>query len=123
MVLEVIPDTFDNANHDRMDEAVKDTVDELFSPTFLLATIVSTSDGILDPKYEKIQNAKALLRECPELANKLKEAWNQGTFKEIRKLSTLQCLFWNRIIPFMACRTIWYRNSSWRYASTIRKTG
>jgi hypothetical protein len=61
--------------------------------TFLLATIVSTSEGQLDPQYEKTPNAKALLEKHPELMDKLKKSWAQRSFREIRNLSTLS-LIW-----------------------------
>jgi hypothetical protein len=83
----------DDAAHARLDEAVlkicpfEPSIIEL--GTFLLATIVSTSEGQLDPQYEKIPNARALLEEHPELMDKLKEAWVKGTFREIRNLSAI----------------------------------
>ena len=52
-----------------------------------LATIVSTSEGNLDLKYEKNPNAKASLQKHPSLTDMLREAWYDNTFKAIRNLS------------------------------------
>src|ERR1700722_18707128 len=66
------------------DAALKFFEDNPFHKTLrilstLLATIVVTSEGKLDPKYEKISSAKALLHEYPSLVDKLKEAWEAKT--------------------------------------------
>ena len=88
--LERESDGVDNATHARLDKAVLDTTgDYAFSPPFLLATIVSTSKGMLDLKYEKNPEAKALLQEHPQLEVELKNAWEQEpkSFKDIQNLS------------------------------------
>ena len=86
--LETVPDDLNDATHARMDDAVfKFFEDEPYTATTLLATIVSTSEGNLDPKYKELPNAKALLQKHPSLTDKLKVAWNDGTFREIRNLS------------------------------------
>ena len=94
--LEREPDGLDDATHARLDKAVLDTTgDYPFFPLYpfflhsLLATIVSTSEGMLDPKYEKTPEAKALLREHPQLEAELKKAWEQEpkSFKDVRNLS------------------------------------
>ena len=72
--LEPVPDDIDDAAHARMDDAVlKIFEDATWNPFTLLATIVSTSEGNLDPKYEKNPNAKTLLQEHPSLTDKLRE--------------------------------------------------
>ena|ERR1700722_14483180 len=86
--LEPVPDDIDDAAHARMDDGVfKFFEDVPFHPITLLATIMSTSEGNLDPKYEKNPNATALLQEHPSLADKLREAWYDNTFKARRNLS------------------------------------
>jgi len=90
--LEHVEDDIDDQDHARMDKQVLENADEepvnLSRATFLLATIVSTSDGRLDPKYERNPAARALLKQHPELEEKLKEAWKERSFKEIPNLST-----------------------------------
>jgi hypothetical protein len=66
-----------------------DDPDFLSAAAIVLATIVSTSKPLLDPKYGEIQNAKALLEEHPNLAEKLRVAWKDGTFEGIRNLSAV----------------------------------
>ena len=93
--METVPG-LDDAAHVRIDDAVfKFFEDEPIHETLrtlstLLATIVEileNSEGRLDPKYMRITHAKALLGNCPELVDKLKVAWKDGTFREIRNLS------------------------------------
>jgi hypothetical protein len=93
MPLEPVPNVLDDATHARMDAAALETaifydpsVPGLAAP--LLATIVSTSENLLDSKYENNPNAAALLREHPELVEQLTVAWNTKSFKAIRNLST-----------------------------------
>jgi hypothetical protein len=54
---------------------------------FLLSSIVSNSEGRLDPKYENIKAAQELLQYHPELKEGLKSAWMRGKFERIRNLS------------------------------------
>jgi hypothetical protein len=93
VTLQVVPDDLSDATHAIMDEAVLDVVEEqpvnLGRATFLLATIVSSSQGRLDAKYRETPAAKALLQEHPALMEKLTEAWAAGTFRQIRNLSSL----------------------------------
>jgi hypothetical protein len=100
--LDDMPNTLDDETHARMDSEVMATAGAIFqaalmgaddNPEFLaqacsvlLATIVSTSESLLDPRNKEYQNAKALLVECPNLATKLIAAWKEKTFKEIRNL-------------------------------------
>jgi len=91
MSLELVVDDLDGATHARLDAAVLETADEdpstLSLASFLLVTIVSTSDGRLDSRYEKSPNAKALLQNHPDLMNMLNVAWRDRSFKAIRNLS------------------------------------
>ena len=85
--LEFVSDNLDADAHARMDQAVLQCFqDEPYSPMTLLATIVSTSEGLLNPEYEKTQNAKGLLKEHPKLVDLLRVAWERETFREIRIL-------------------------------------
>ena len=104
MALEVVPDDLDDATHARMDQAVLEVADDdpvilsrAREAAFLLATIVSTSEGRLDPKYAQNPAAKALLQEHPALMEKLTEAWTARTFRQIRSLSAKH-QFWCRLL-------------------------
>ena len=73
----------DDATHARMDGLILETVVD--APTdqvlaaFLLAIIVDTSEGRLDPKYKQSLIALDLLREHhPDLEDLLKEAWKEN---------------------------------------------
>jgi hypothetical protein len=100
--LDTVPDDLDDATHVRLDAEVlktnpatlaailsssDDRVALVSLTSFLLATIASTSEGRLDPKYEKTPAAMALVQEHPELMSMLKKAWITGSFKDIRNLS------------------------------------
>jgi hypothetical protein len=93
MILEVAVNALPDATHARMDEEViRHTHDLPWGSALammLLATIVSTSKGLLHPKYGENQNANALVDDQPELVEKLRLAWNDKTFKEIRNLSEI----------------------------------
>jgi hypothetical protein len=91
MTLEVVQDDFDDATHARMDKAVLEVTqeEEPVPPVLLLATIVSTCNNQLDPKYRENPAAKALLNEHPALVDKLSEAWTARRFRQIRILSSL----------------------------------
>lgn len=103
MDLGAVANTLSDDAHGRMDrevfgtaslaktplEKAGDDPDFLSAAAFVLATIVSTSKPLLDPKYGEIQNAKALLEEHPNLAEKLRMAWKDGSFKGIRNLSAM----------------------------------
>ena len=90
MSLELVADDLDDATHDRLDAAVLETADEdpstLLLATFLLATIVSTSEGLLDSRYSETPKAKTLLQDHPGLRNMLNEAWRDKKFRAIRNL-------------------------------------
>ena len=87
MALGTVPNYLDDATHRRMDASALETCgEESFSPIFLLATIVSTSEGLLDAKYEKNPSAKSLLREHSGLEALLRIAWEMKSFKSIRNL-------------------------------------
>jgi len=93
MTLEVAVNVFTDATHACMDEEVIRVTDGLplgFTlGTELLSTIVSTSEGLLNPKYGNVMNAHALLKDLPELVKKLRQTWNDKTFKEIWNLSEI----------------------------------
>lgn len=86
--LDIVADHLDDAAHARMNKDVIDALKDLpFHSTILLATIVSTSEG-LDPVYGHIPQAKLLLKKYPALIAKLETAWTKKTFNEIRNLSS-----------------------------------
>jgi hypothetical protein len=104
MDLAVVPNNLSDEEHSRMDREVFETVHRaeteasfkkaddpsafLSAAAFLLATIVSTSEPLLDSQYVRNPKAKALLGTHPNLAERLRVALKDGTFKEIRNLST-----------------------------------
>ncbi|KIL65127.1 hypothetical protein M378DRAFT_10999 [Amanita muscaria Koide BX008] len=92
--LETVPNDLDDATHARLDKRVLDICEEPVESssavTLLLNTIVQHSEGRLDQKYRRIANAKALIKEHPELVDKLKEAWNDSSFKQIRNSKILR---------------------------------
>ncbi|KAM6495088.1 hypothetical protein JOM56_009711 [Amanita muscaria] len=92
--LETVPSDLDDATHARLDTIVLELCDEPVESssavTCLLNAIVQKSEGRLDQKYGRIANAKALIKEHPELVDKLKEAWNDRSFKQIRNLKILR---------------------------------
>ena len=87
-----VPDNLqvDDATHSRMDDEILQGFPA--PPTTaaiaatLLSTIVSFSDGRLEPKYKDIREAKALLAKHPALKELLQEAWTSKTFRVIRNL-------------------------------------
>ena len=84
----------DDDAHRHQDELVLDILDfydsgYLGATIQLLTTIVSSSEGKLDPKFKEVAEVKALFQEHPELVKKLEEAWAARSFKEIRNLSAL----------------------------------
>jgi len=96
MPLEAVTNDLDDDTHARLDEAVTacgvsryDPSNPPFASLFLLSTIVSTSEGLLDPKYKETLNAMNLLAEHPDLMEKLSHAWKLGRFKDIRNLSAI----------------------------------
>jgi hypothetical protein len=88
--LRSVPNDLDDATHARMDDLVLETAEDepsnLTLAAFLLATIVSTSEGRLDSKYKANPSAKNLLRGDPNLVEMLKLAWMEKSFKAIRNL-------------------------------------
>jgi hypothetical protein len=92
--LELVPDDFDDATHARLDRAVLNALKGFgklgYSPVNLLAIIVETSQGILDPKYSGNISVMALLHTYPQLEVELENAWEQEpkSFRNIRNLST-----------------------------------
>jgi hypothetical protein len=101
MPLKYVPNTLDDAAHALLDQAVLNMAEALLDqavlnmaedgppPPLILLTIISTSKGLLDPKYNDAGNATALLKGYPELRDKLKAAWAARSFKEIRNLGVM----------------------------------
>jgi hypothetical protein len=81
--------------------------------TLLLATIVSTSTVSLNPKYEKNQNAKALLDADPDLLRALQSAWTKRLFQDIRNLRKPY-----PFLPFIYLPECWSSHSA-SHASTL----
>ena len=91
--MEVVRNVFDDATHALLDKTVLESENNepsnFDSAVLLLLEIVSNSEGLLDSRYEKIREAKKIVREHPELIEKLTAAWNIQAFKDIRNLSRL----------------------------------
>jgi hypothetical protein len=88
MSLEIVPNILDDATHALMDNLVVEHFeDEPLVNSNLLAIIVWTSEGQLNPDYKDSRNTKTLLRDHPPLSDLLKKAWDNKEFKEIRNLS------------------------------------
>jgi hypothetical protein len=86
---DLVADDLDDATHSFMDEAVladtgSDPNEQRLS--LLLRCIVSYC-GQLDSKYAMANAAYTLLKDHPELCDKLMKAWEARSFKEIRNLS------------------------------------
>jgi hypothetical protein len=96
--LVMVPNDMDDRTHARLDKLVLKTANEEPSgrslAAFLLGTIVSTSEGRLDPKYEKNPQQTALLEEHPALMKTLQRAWSASSFKEIRNLRATIARSW-----------------------------
>ncbi|KIL65107.1 hypothetical protein M378DRAFT_162356 [Amanita muscaria Koide BX008] len=92
--LKTVPSDLDDATHARLDTIVLELCDEpiesSLAATCLLNAIVQRSEGRLDQKYGSVEDAKALIKEHPELVAKLKEAWNDRSFEQIRNLKILR---------------------------------
>lgn len=95
--LESLPNILDDDTHKYLDEKVLNHFTPLFESfttlkeleaILLLMGIISESQNRLNPDYETILPAKALLENHPELVDKLRGAWRERSFKEIRNLST-----------------------------------
>ena len=101
MALESAANILDGDTHVRLDEDVLDTCKDVVDPSefgtlaavFLLATIVSNSEGTLNSQYGNTTNAKTLLLAEEELLEKLNDAWTQKKFEEIRNLSAIYFFF------------------------------
>ena len=94
MPLEQLPDRFDDATHHELDRAVDDAASQtLFGPLIspleyraLLTYIVLHSKGDLDPKYNVLPAAGALINTYGELHDMLSSAWEQRSYRKIRNL-------------------------------------
>jgi hypothetical protein len=97
MSLEFVPNNIDDATHACWNKTVLELAnEEPSSPScaaYLLATIVSVSEGLLDPKYSQNPAALRLLKAHPDLTDKLREAWAAKSFREIWNLSMSFALF------------------------------
>lgn len=93
LTLESVPNELDDKTHSRLDDEVLKYLYpgqlEFNHPlaTCLLAMIVSTSEGRLDPRYKEIPNSSALIEGHPGLMDKLRVALEAEQFREIRNLS------------------------------------
>jgi hypothetical protein len=91
MPLETARDDLEDDTHKSQDNEVLKIVriepSDLSLATLLLATIVSVSNGLLDPKYHEIPDALALIKAHPQLMQELKAAWAAQSFRKIRNLS------------------------------------
>jgi hypothetical protein len=89
--LKPVPNDLDDTTHARLDTLVlktcKEPVETIRDASFLLATIVWNSEGRFNQKYSYNAEARVLIEEHLELLGILKEAWNNGTFKQILNLS------------------------------------
>ena len=94
MAPESVANILDGNTHVQLDGVVLNTCEGVIEPSklgtlaiFLFATVVSNSEGTLNPKYGNTANAKTLLLVEEELLEKLNNAWTQKKFKEIHNLS------------------------------------
>lgn len=87
--LETVANRLNDDTHLDMDKAVLRAMAGDTSSLLLLNTIVTVSNGLLDPKYMNILAARALLNDHPELEEKLSTALKTSSksFAEIRNLS------------------------------------
>jgi hypothetical protein len=91
--LESVPNDLDDVTHARLDEEVRNRA--IYEPSkgpeaqlLLMHSIISFSEGLLDPKHKDVIEALRLFKKHPELRDKLHEAWTAKSFKEIRNLGT-----------------------------------
>ena len=96
MALESVANILDGDTHVRLDKVVLSTCEGVIETpelgalaVFLLATVVSNSEGTLNPAYGNNTNAKKLLRAEEELLENLNDAWAKRKFEEIRNLSAI----------------------------------
>jgi hypothetical protein len=97
MSLKSVPDFLTDEDHARMDEAVKEAMENWpIVDVLLLGEIVARSEGQLNQKYKEIDNVKALIKENPELSKMLKTAWEKRQFRDIRNLGAISVKLWRR---------------------------
>jgi hypothetical protein len=88
----LVDDDLDDETHQQMDEHVVVDVKAIFGDkdphlTHVLTCIVGRSEGKLDARYQQPSNAGALIKEHePDLTEKLQVAWNNRSFRDIRRL-------------------------------------
>ena len=95
--LETVTNDLDDTIHDHLDTLVlkacgSDPIETRRDFVLLLEKIISKSQGKLDQKYEG-KVARALIEDHPELKRKLKEAWNNKSFKDIRNLRAIRAFY------------------------------
>lgn len=92
LILTLVDDDLNDKTHRRMDDQVVVDVATIFgdnppSLVLLLMSIVGTSEGKTDAKYQLIGPVGALMKEYhPDLADKLQGAWEKRSFPDIRRL-------------------------------------
>jgi hypothetical protein len=83
-------DPFDDETHKSLDELVvsedPDEPSKIGSAAGLLCSIVGFSQEKLNPRYLHFHHARDLLKEHPELQEMLKVAWQEQSFRDIRRL-------------------------------------
>jgi hypothetical protein len=83
-------DPFDDETHKSLDELVVSEVPDepstIGTAAALLYSVVNFSQKKLNPRYCDFQHAKDLLKEHPGLQEMLKVAWQEQSFRDIRRL-------------------------------------
>jgi hypothetical protein len=83
-------DSFDDDTHARLDESVMEynqaEPSSVQAAAALLVEIVDSSEQKLNPQYSRLRDARDLVMEHPELMEMLKVAWQEKSFRDIRRL-------------------------------------
>jgi hypothetical protein len=83
-------DSFDNDTHVRLDESVMEYNEaepsSVQAAAALLVEIVDFSERKLNPQYSRLRDARNLVMEHPGLMEMLKVAWQEKSFRDIRRL-------------------------------------
>lgn len=95
--LEYVQDDFGSATHKYLDEEVlKHLKPQPFTPplaTLIIGFVVWTAGARLNQEYSNSIAAMHLMEEYPDLVDKVKVAWENRSFEQIRNLSaTNVCL-------------------------------
>lgn len=80
-------DVFTDNEHDKLDENIFDGDEEISDTKHILLGVVSDCYNRLDRAGATVRGARDLHRDYPWLGRLIKEAWETGTFKSIRRLS------------------------------------